>query len=242
MLSERQVEFTKENIDIYLREVAKEYRRLIGKSMHAELILIGGASILINYGFRGMTTDIDAIIQAASGMKDAINIVRDRYNLPTGWLNADFKKTDSYTPKLSQYSVYYKTYFNVLTIRTISAEYLIAMKLRSGRQYKNDYSDILGILAEHEKAGNAITKSRIRKAVKNLYGEWETLPESSRIFIENVMRTGQFEMMYEEIIANEKQAKQILISFENDYPGVTNKDNVNRILENLRLRKKKAEK
>lgn len=31
MLSDRQFEFTKENIDIYLKEVAKEYRRLIGK-------------------------------------------------------------------------------------------------------------------------------------------------------------------------------------------------------------------
>lgn len=142
MLSDRQFEFTKENIDIYLKEVAKEYRRLIGKNMPVELILIGGASILINYGFRGMTTDIDAIIQAASGMKDAINIVRDKYDLPTGWLNADFKKTNSYTPKLSQFSTYYKTYFGVLTIRTISAEYLIAMKLCSGRPYKNDYSDI----------------------------------------------------------------------------------------------------
>lgn len=238
MLSDRQFEFTKENIDIYLKEVAKEYRRLIGKNMPAELILIGGASILINYGFRGMTTDIDAIIQAASGMKDAINIVRDKYDLPTGWLNADFKKTNSYTPKLSQFSTYYKTYFGVLTIRTISAEYLIAMKLRSGRQYKNDYSDILGILAEHEKKGNDITKGQIEKAVENLYGKWKSLPEASRVFIDNVMQNGEFEKMYAEVIANEKQAKQMLVSFENDYPGITNKDNVDHILENLRKRKK----
>lgn len=202
------------------------------------MILIGGASILINYGFRGMTTDIDAIIQAASGMKDAINIVRDKYDLPTGWLNADFKKTNSYTPKLSQFSTYYKTYFGVLTIRTISAEYLIAMKLCSGRPYKNDYSDILGILAEHEKKGNDITKDQIEKAVENLYGKWKLLPEASRTFIDNVMQNGEFEKMYAEVIANEKQAKQMLVSFENDYPGITNKDNVDHILENLRKRKK----
>lgn len=30
------------------------------------MILIGGASVLVNYGFRDMTTDIDAVIQAAS--------------------------------------------------------------------------------------------------------------------------------------------------------------------------------
>ena len=106
--------------------------------MLAELILIGGASVLINYGFRNMTTDIDAVIEASSLMKEAINHVGDLYGLPNGWLNADFTKTVSYSEKLSQFSVYYKTYANVVTIRTIKAEYLIAMKLRSCRQYKSD--------------------------------------------------------------------------------------------------------
>ena len=36
---------------------------------------------------------------------------------------------------------YYKTFSNVLQVRTISAEYLIVMKLMAGRQYKNDLSN-----------------------------------------------------------------------------------------------------
>ena len=90
MPSENRIEFTKENLDTYLKEVAKEYRRLAGKGMPAELILIGGASILINYGFRGMTTDIDALILASSAMEDAILRVEEKFDLPHGWLNADF--------------------------------------------------------------------------------------------------------------------------------------------------------
>ena len=78
MLSEKQIEFSKENIDTYLKEIAKEYRKQIGKSMRAEIILIGGASVLVNYGFRDMTTDIDAVIHAASVMKDVINQIGDR--------------------------------------------------------------------------------------------------------------------------------------------------------------------
>ena len=42
MSSEKQFEFTKENIDLYLKEVAKEYRKQAGKKMPAELVLIGG--------------------------------------------------------------------------------------------------------------------------------------------------------------------------------------------------------
>lgn len=86
MSSEKPFEFTKENIDLYLNAVAKEYRKRVGKGMPAELILIGGASVLINYGFRNATTDVDAVIEAASSMKDAINAVGDRMGLPNGWL------------------------------------------------------------------------------------------------------------------------------------------------------------
>ena len=46
--------FTRENLDSYLMELAKEFRKKNGSRMPAEIILIGGASILINYGFREM--------------------------------------------------------------------------------------------------------------------------------------------------------------------------------------------
>ena len=153
--------------------------------MPAEIILVGGAAILVNYGFRAMTTDVDAIIHAASSMKDAINEVGNRHALPAGWLNTEFTQTGSFSPKLVEHSVYYRTFSNVLQIRTVSAEYLIAMKLRSGRQYKNDLSDVLGILAEHEKRGEPILFERIKIAVDHLYGHWESLPTESRVFIEN---------------------------------------------------------
>ena len=130
--------FTGENLNDYLKAVAKEYKKMGGKAMPAELILIGGAAVIANYGFREMTTDIDAIIHAASVMKDAINSVGDQYHLQNGWLNTDFMRTASYSPKLDQYSTYYRTFGGILSVRTVQAEYLIAMKLRSGRLYKND--------------------------------------------------------------------------------------------------------
>ena len=252
MSSEGRFEFTRENIDCFLKELAKEYRRQAGKAIPAELILIGGASVLINYGFRNMTTDIDALIQAASAMKEAINHVGDRYGLPNGWLNADFTNTDSYSVKLSQFSVYYRTYANTVTIRTVAAEYLVAMKLRSGRQYKSDLSDILGILAEHEKRGTPISMEQIRKAVTDLYGGWESLPETSQAFIDNVMEDGRFEELYEQTVSGEKEIGALLVQFEQDYPNVVTGKNVNEIAGILqkktdrasilaKLREKKAE-
>lgn len=240
MSSEKQIEFTKENIDTYLKEVAKEYRKQIGKNMPAELILIGGAAVLVNYGFRDMTTDIDAVIRAASAMKDVINRVGDRFDLPNGWLNEDFVKTASYSPKLEEFSQYYKTYSNVLTVRTVAAEYLIAMKLRSGRQYKSDLSDVLGILAEHAKEGQPISMEKIQKAVSDLYGGWETLPESSQNFIANIMQSGQYEDLYNQTIVGERETHELLIRFEKDYPGVTKESNVDIIAGTLQKKASKA--
>lgn len=237
MSSENSNYFTKENLNTYLKELGKEYKKINGKSMPAEIILIGGAAILANYGFREMTTDVDAVIHAVSSMKEAVNHVGDKYNLPNGWLNADFMKTDSYSSKLDQYSVYYREFSNVLTVRTVSAEYLIAMKLCSGRKYKKDLSDVIGILAEHEKRGEPITMDRIDKAVTDLYGSWEKISEDSKNFIQEAMEKGNFEKAYAEISAEETKAKGLLINFEQNYPGVTNTANVNDILKNLKKKK-----
>ena len=175
--------FNKDNLDTYLKELGKLFRKQNGKSATAEIVLVGGAAILVNYGFRDMTTDIDAIIHASSSMKDAINQVGDQYNLPNGWLNADFMRTASYTSKLNEFSQYYKMFSSVLHVRSISAEYLIAMKLKSGRKYKNDLSDIIGILAEHEKISRPITWDSIDLAVQHLYQGWDGIAEDAIAFI-----------------------------------------------------------
>lgn len=231
------VTFNKENLDSYLKELAKEFRKLNGTAMPAEIVLIGGAAVLANYGFREMTTDIDAVIHASSSMKDAINRVGDRHGLPNGWLNADFMHTGSYSPKLSEVSEYYHTFSHVLQIRTVSAEYLIAMKLRSGRKYKNDLSDVVGILAEHEKRGTPITFDRIETAVQKLYGGWTDIPADSKAFIDRIMENKNYTQIYESIVESEKQNKNVLLQFEQDYPNVATESNVNEILRSLKARK-----
>lgn len=231
------IAFTKENLDLYLSKLAKEYRKLNGKNSKAELVLIGGAAVLANYGFREMTYDVDAIIRASSAMKQAANTVGDELGLPNGWLNSDFMKTTSFSPKLLQYSEYYKTFGYVLDVRIVSREYLVAMKLMSGRQYKNDISDVVGILREEQLRGTPLTLDKIKNASINLYGSWEAIPEISRKLITAVLQDGRLEMLFEQYKANEKVAKSELVKFEQKYPGVTTQDNVNDIISSLRKRK-----
>ncbi len=237
MSSESTNYFTKDNLNTYLKELAKELRKLNRREIHAEIILIGGAAILANYSFRNMTIDVDAIIYASSSMKDAINNVGDKFNLPNCWLNTDFMHTSSYSPKLNEISEYYMNFSDILQIRTVTAEYLIAMKLCSGRKYKNDLSDIIGILAEHEKRGTPITHEMIDTAIQTLYGDWAVIPADSKTFIEDTLRNEHFGEVYASIRTEEMHSKDILVIFEQDYPGVTTKSNVDDILSVLKEKK-----
>lgn len=231
---------TKENLDTYLKEVAKQFRKLNGKAMPAEITLIGGASILINYGFRDSTYDVDALIQASSAMKDAINYVTDTLGLPNGWLNEDFKNARSYTPRLVNYSKYYRTFSNVLTIRTITGEYLVAMKLMAYRQYKHDISDIVGILREQQNNGDPLTFERIDKAVTDLYDGWQNLPENARSMIESILANEDMDSLYDAYANEEAAAKDALITFEDKYPDILKEDNLADILSQL-LKKQNIE-
>lgn len=200
--------FTKDKIEKYLTELGKEFRKR-GKGILAEIILVGGASVIINYNFRQTSFDIDGIYNHPSIMKESINAVGDKYGLPNGWLNDEFRKTKSYTPKIIQYSKYYKTFSNVLMIRTISEEYLIAMKLVSGRKYKSDLSDIAGIIYEKKKEGNPITFEQINEAVINLYGNWDLISLESKELLNKILNNSS-DGLHQNIHNSEKQVQQRL--------------------------------
>ena len=171
-------------------------------------------------------------------MKDAIKRVRDKYDLPNDWLNTDFMRTKSYSPKLNQFSRYYRTYSNILTIRTIAAEYLIAMKLRAGRQYKNDISDVIGILREHDNQGNPISWETIDNAVINLYGSWEEFPKNSKNYLKHIINEHNYEKAFEAAREEEIFSKKALVDFEKDYPEVLKESN---LTDGLKLLKSKKE-
>lgn len=233
MLSDDAKAFTKENLDNYLKELSREFRKLNGNRMPAEIILVGGASILINYGFRDATYDCDAIVHASSAMKEAANNVGDRLGLPNGWFNSDFQRTKSYSDKLSQYSKHYRTFFNIVDIRTVFGEYLVAMKLMSGRQYKNDMSDIVGILWEQQQTGQPLSFQDIDRAVCNLYDGWEALPGEARKQIEEILTGNDLENLYNYYRDSEIKTKQNLVEFEEKYPKVLTEKNLEQIIQQL---------
>lgn len=231
------VPFTKENLEECLKALAKEFKKR-GKGAPAEIILVGGASVIINYGFRESSYDIDAIYTLSSVMKEAANAVGDANGLPNGWLNDDFKKTPSYTNKIIEFSQYYKTFSGVLTIRTVRSEYLVAMKLVSGRQYKKDLSDIAGIVYEEQVAGTPLTYEMIEKAVIDLYGGWDRVSSYSKEMLARILKCEDLSALFIELSEDEAKAKEILSEVSKKYPHAVTADNADDVIA-AALKKKK---
>lgn len=237
MLSEKS--FTKEELIRLLTELGKEFRKRNGTKMKAEIIIAGGASVVLNYGFREMTMDIDAVIQASSAMKEAILAVADKNGIPAGWLNSDFIKTASYSDKLVLHSRYYRTFSNVLIVRTVQSEYLVAMKLNSGRRYKRDLSDIVGIVAAEQEAGNRLTWEKIDRAMQELYGGWEQVDRHTQNLLEKILDSGNLNELYREQIFQENEDRAIVRRImENDSEKLNGKS-LSEVIEIARRKRNK---
>ena len=111
----------------------------------------------------------------------------------------------------------------------------------SGRKYKNDISDIIGILREEKAKGTPLDFAKIEAAVFNLYGGWANLPEDSKELAEQISKSDNLEQLYESYRNAEKETKSELIAFEKDYPKVLTKDNMEDIIAGLKKRKPKSD-
>ena len=110
----------------------------------------------------------------------------------------------------------------------------------SGRKYKNDISDIYGILREHQKNGTPISKTAIERAILELYGDFEKLSDTSIRLLEKTFADGDYETLYRLSREAEKEARDILVEFEEQYPNTLKTENIDTILEQLK-RKRDAE-
>ena len=113
----------------------------------------------------------------------------------------------------------------------ISLDYpMIAMKAMSGRRYRFDMSDIVGILWEHSKNNAPITRQEVDNAIALLYGRQE-LPTVSKQLLDDIFASGNYESIYNEVRVQEQRAKEQLLVFAEKYPSVVMEDNTDEILD-----------
>lgn len=124
---------TAEEITKYLTELNEELHLM---NIKGEVSLYGGAVMCLVFDARPATKDVDAIFRPASEMRQAIQRVAERNNLPPDWLNDGVK---GYLVDHPQRILFDLSYLKVFVPEP---DYLLAMKAISARVDTFDQSDV----------------------------------------------------------------------------------------------------
>ena len=133
------------------------------------LYVVGGASILINFDFRKATLDVDAYCDKIDEIKGIVLEISSELYLYDNWINDDFKNTPSYSDKILELSILYKSFDDVVYVYTLEPKYMIAMKLKSSRVDGGDLDDIRKMIFELKLSGSQLSFDEVMEAYDYLY-------------------------------------------------------------------------
>ncbi len=132
----------KDDITKYLQLVGRE---LVLQGKQLEVVLLGGAAMLIEIGNRESTYDVDTFfVSDFTALVKASAVVAGRENLPDGWLNSAAAGF-TYNFKRQPEKKLWKS-FPGLDVYVVSLDYLFVTKIMASR-YK-DRQDIHALAAK----------------------------------------------------------------------------------------------
>ena len=117
---------SKEQILKYLKRLSDESGK---ENLKCEVLVIGGAAMVLAFNARPSTKDVDAIFQPKNRIYELSKKIACEYDLPEGWLNDSVKgfiANDSFGQRLL-------IQYDHLSIYMPEPEYLLAMKSISMR-------------------------------------------------------------------------------------------------------------
>lgn len=112
------------------------------------------------------------------------------------------------------------------------------MKLMSGRRYKKDLSDIIGILSEQERMGEPLSYQQIDCAVKNLYGGWENISDYAIQVLKVALDSENLKELFMEQEREEVLSKQAVLQVQKYEGEKVRESNLDAIIQKA-LRKKR---
>ncbi|HJT60020.1 MAG TPA: DUF6036 family nucleotidyltransferase [Ktedonobacteraceae bacterium] len=132
----------KKDIEKYLRMLGQELQK---RQMTGEILLVGGAVMLLKVQNREVTKDIDAYFnpEQANVIRDAARVIAEREGLAEDWINEGVKGFFYKQPPTEQWAEY-----PGLRVYIPSLDYLFAMKVVAGRP--QDIEDIKALAHELE--------------------------------------------------------------------------------------------
>ncbi|HLZ21902.1 MAG TPA: DUF6036 family nucleotidyltransferase [Ktedonobacterales bacterium] len=117
---------TRQEIERYLRLLGQELEK---RQLTGEIIIAGGAFMLLAIQNRETTKDIDAYFTAEpQAIREAAQVIAAREGLPSDWLNDGIKGFFYHSPPVLRWAE-----FPGLRVYTVRSDYAFAMKAIAGR-------------------------------------------------------------------------------------------------------------
>lgn len=116
--------------------------RLAKENKYGEVLIAGGAALTLVFNARQSTYDIDAIFRPKEDMRAIIKSIAQEYDINEDWLNDGVKGFITDNMKGSTYLEY-----SNLTVSSLDAECLLAMKLTSARSLSKDMEDSIFLMS-----------------------------------------------------------------------------------------------
>ena len=120
-----------------LELLSKIGENLLAQGLHGEILLTGGAAMCLVHSARDATKDIDAIYEPKAIINRIAAQIAEQENLPSNWLNDGVKGFLGSNVPTEEFIK-----LNGMFVQTVSAEYLLSMKLMAARYGEKDYDDI----------------------------------------------------------------------------------------------------
>jgi hypothetical protein len=136
--------FTRDDIEDGLRALADQ---LVAAGMTSKIQVVGGAAIILRVEREALTSDVDTLHCATSGIQAAAERVAQAKRWPPTWLNDAAKMWASHYDTEDDWEIRFTS--GEVSVLVARAPLLLAMKLQAGRG-RRDATDIDLLLEECE--------------------------------------------------------------------------------------------
>lgn len=166
----------------FLRQLGKELRKM---KVDGELILCGGAVMLLGFNSREITKDIDGIYSPSTEIKEITRKIAEKNSLPYDCLNDRVRYSKSFLKDLRINSEFYNRFDN-LTVYKATTEQMIAMKLVAFRVGQSHDLEDLEVLIDRYGEKYPITSKSLFDIIHKHYGDLNILTKSAKKYIEEI--------------------------------------------------------
>lgn len=182
---DKRVELSKEDMLFYLNELNE---RLASVDKQGEILLTGGAAMALVFNARDTTGDMDALFYPTDDLRKIISDMATKYSkqgLESDWLN---DAVSIYVTEKINFVPFME--LSNLTIKSVDAESLLAMKLTAARRHTSKDMDDSIFLMKHL---NIKTEEELFKIVDN-HVDYFLRPQRSKFFVKEAFEKYSIEV------------------------------------------------